>query len=242
LDALSREQAKSPPDFPQSGEFYTGRIVGNVPMKAPIFMGHDLRYRKDSGVEFPPPFLNPAPDQQGVLRFICQTKGLDSSMYQMAIDQIRLDMPPSTEDGWWEFENGPIPEARNGLAHRLPKIGRFSWSGWGALYLSSPAGGTATFRTMIPVAVPKASSVVVRGCLAPGQGGWQVKAGDTGTPIALAPGKDEQQVVEWTIPLAGFTTPGEISLTFTCLQPGEKGPRMHSAPDAELCLDSWALR
>lgn len=242
LDILSKEQAKSPPDFPQSGEFYTGRILGSVPMKAAIFTGGGLSYRRDASVEFPLPFLNPAPDEDGVLRFICQSKGLDSGMYQLVLDQIRLDIPPPTEEGWREFEEGMASNMEKGLMVDLPKFGRFSWSGWGAIHLASPRGGTATFHLAVFTGSANTSEMIVRGCLGPKEGTWQVQVTGTGKSVTLTPGKDEQEVQEWQIPIEGAYLPGEITIVLTCTAPGVPGPGMFAAPNAELDLDAWTVR
>ena len=245
IDVLSRQQAAGAPRFEQGGEFYTGRAIGAVPMKAPILMGHSLQHRRDTGVEYSVPFANPAPDSSGILRFVCRGKPLTSNSHLMRLDQVCLKTPPPTESGWREFECGVMPELAPAhlLEHRVPKYGRTDWSGWGAVLLSGREGGTARFRAALPVGPSTPTALVVRGCLGPKQGAWQVQVlGNAEPPAALTPGKDDRQVTEWTVPVGGVTLPGFVELEVECRGAAEKGPRARVAPPAKLALDAWTMR
>jgi hypothetical protein len=241
LDVLSREEAKLGPEFAQSGASYTGRAVGSVPMKAPVFMGHSLSLRRDASMEFPPPFLNPARDSEGILRFVCQSKRLDSGSFLMKLDQIRLDMPPPTEEGWYEFEDGPMPEVSGGMSARLPKHGRLEWSGWGAVNLTSLPGGSAVFRLFAPAGQARLVELVIRGTLGPTGGSWQAQVGE-GKALALSPGKDDQEVVEWKIPVPEVALPGEIVLKLGRVALGKEEQGKPPSRPAELVLDAWSIR
>jgi hypothetical protein len=240
IDLLPLAEIESPPSFPQGLDFFAGRALGSVPMKAPISLGQSLGLRRDPGMEFTPPFLNPAPDGRAVLRFVCQTKPLDSNTYLLKLDQVRLDMPPAAEPGWHEFEEGPAPATAGQMAARLPKYGRFDWSGWGALVLSGRPGAKAVVRTEVATAPGPAPRLRLRGSLGPEQGGWQVRVVG-GQAVTMTPGSKADDVVEWTVPLDGLRLPGPIELEVVCTAPGKEAPREHHSPDAELALDAWML-
>jgi len=241
IDLLSHGERRSPPRFPQGLDFFAGRAIGSVPMKAPISLGQSLGLRRDPGTEFTPPLLNPAPDGRAVLRFICQTKPMDSNTYLLKLDQLRLDMPPPAEPGWHEFEDMPAASTTGQMTARLPKYGRFDWSGWGALILSGRPGGKAIMRTKIAVTSVAVSRLRLRGSLAPEQGAWQLRVVD-GETVNLTPGENSDDVIEWTVPLDGLSLPGPVELEIICRAPGKKAPRQHQPPDAELALDAWTVR
>jgi len=241
FDVLAKEKVHEPISYPTGRAFFLGRVLGSVPMKAPVFVGHSMSHRRDPSAMFSTPFLNPAPDAEGILRFICQTKPLASNAYLLKLDQLRLDMPPPTEEGWREFEDGVTPVATGGLAFRRPKYGNFAWSGWGAVILSGQPGARALMRGFFPAAQDP-SEVVIRGSLGPTQGSWQVRASGSKEPVTLDPGKDEDEVAEWRIPVSGITAPAEIELEITCTAAGARGERQRRDPDARLVLDAWTLR
>ena len=241
MDVLSKDQSGVTPDFLQGDEFYRGRVLGHVPMKAPVFMGQSLRHRRDGGAEFSPPFLNPAPDGEGILRFICRSKEPTISSFMMCLDQVRIDAPPPPDAGVCEFETLPQPQTTLGVEAVLPKLGRLEWSGWGACQLHSPQGGKAAFHAFVPTAVSKPGALVIKGSLGPNQGKWQVRVNGSDKPFELTPGKDENAIVEWKIPVTGLSTPGPILLEFTCTEAGEKEPRMPQSPPGELVLDCWGV-
>ncbi len=241
IDLLNLAESKSPPQFPQGLDFFAGRAIGSVPMKAPISLGQSLGLRRDPGTEFTPPLLNPAPDGRAVLRFICQTKPMDSNTYLLKLDQLRLDMPPPTDPGWHEFEDIPAPITTDQMTARLPKYGRFDWSGWGAILFSGRPGGKAVVRTKVAVASITAPKLHLHGSLAPGQGAWQVRV-NGGEVVTLTPGKSPDDVIEWTVPLDNLSLPGWIELEIICTAPGKKAQRQHQAPDAELVLDAWTVQ
>lgn len=246
MDVLSRQQAQSPPQFPQGDQFYLGRVLGHVPMQAPVFVGQDLRSLRDTGTEYPPPFLNPAPDEQGVVRFICQAKPADSTAYLLKLDKLRLDLPPPTAPGWLEFEDLADAEVSGDLAAWRPKQGRFEWSGWGAVAIVSPPGGKALFRALVPTGRSSVSELLLKGSLGPQQGAWQIRVlqpeGFASAATPLVPGKDVSEVVEWKIPVTGLRLPGVVLLEFTCSAAGQEPDRAHPSPKAELVLDGWSVR
>jgi hypothetical protein len=246
MDVLSQQQAQSPPEFPQGDKFYLGRVLGHAPMKAPVFVGQDLRSLRDTSTEYPPPFLNPSPDQEGVVRFICLSKPQESTAYLMKLDKLRLDLPPPTAQGWLEFEDLATAEASGDLNAWRPKQGRFEWSGWGAVAVASPPGGQAIFRALLPTARAPVSEVVLKGSLGPQQGVWRARILQPEAPVSAAtsllPGKDENELVEWTLPAAGLRLPGAVLLEFTCVEAGQNAERSPPASKAELVLDVWAVR
>jgi hypothetical protein len=254
MDVLSPRQAPSLPEFQQGDAFYLGRVLGHVPMQAPVFVGQDLRSLRDTGTEYPPPFLNPAPDQEGVVRFICRAKPQESSAYLLELDQLRLDLPPPTAPGWREFEDLADVEVSADLTVARPKQGRFEWSGWGAMAVVSPPNGRAIFRALLPTGLAggnagltgAASEVVLKGCLGSQQGGWQARilqpAGPVSPATPLVPGKDEREIVEWRVPLTGLRLPGVVLLEFTCTEAGREADSSHRTRQAELVLDAWSVR
>lgn len=246
LDVLSRRQAQQAPDVPQGDQFYLGRVLGHVPMKAPVFVGQDLRSLRDTGTEYPLPFLNPAPDQEGVVRFICQAKPGESTAYLLKLDTLRIELPPPTAPGWHDFEDLADAETSGDLSAGRPPQGRFEWSGWGAVALVSPAGGRAVFRTLVPTCQSQISAVALKGSLGPLQGVWQARVlrgdGPAAAATRLAPGKDEKDLVEWRVPAAGLQLPGAVQLEFTCVDTGRKAEPSGPASKAELMLDAWAVK
>jgi hypothetical protein len=246
MDVLSQSQAQSPPEFLQGDAFYLGRVLGHVPMQAPVFVGQDLRSLRDTGTEYPPPFLNPAPDQEGVVRFICRAKPQDSTAYLLKLDKLRIDLPPATARGWLEFEDLAAAEPSGGLTVRQPKQGRFEWSGWGAVAIRSPSGGKAVFHALVPAGQPPVSEVALKGSPGPGQGTWLARVlqpeGIASAATELVPGKDPNEVVEWRVPVAGMRLPGAVLFEFTCAATGQKDERSQAANTAELTLDAWTLR
>jgi len=58
---------------------------------------------------------------------------------------------------------------------------------------------------------------------------------DGGAAVPLSPGKDAEQVAEWTIPAAGVTLPGSVVLEIACTSPGKKAG--DTAGKAQLALD-----
>ena len=180
--------------------------------------------------------LNQTPDGRAVLRFVCQTKPMDSNTYLLKLDQLRLDMPPAAEPGWHEFEDMSAPIATGQIAVRLPKYGRFDWCGWGALALSGRPGGKAVLRTMVAVAHGSATHLRLRASLGPGQGAWQVCVAGA-QAVTLTPANKADYLVEWTVPLGDLKLPGPIELAIVCTAPGKQAPRQHQAPDVELTLD-----
>ena len=230
LDVLSRAEAKEPPRFLQGDAYIQGRILGSVPMKAPVFAGHALDLRRDPGCHHTPPILNPVPGQAGVLRLICQAKPLDSNSHLLKLDRLRMDTPPPTAPGWREFEGVPDPQVSGGLAALVPRHGCSEWSGWGALLLESPAGGKAVFTVLAPVGPARPKAIVLKGCLGPEQGRWQARVG-TGAVVELTAGKDAAQLVEWPLPAGNLPLPGPVTIEFACMAQGKEPCRV--------ALDCW---
>ncbi|OPZ79926.1 MAG: hypothetical protein BWY76_03480 [bacterium ADurb.Bin429] len=237
IDLLSKAESAYPPAFPQSGEYYSGRMLGSVPMKAPLSAGTSMGHRRDPVIEATTPMLNPAPDGNAVLRVICQTKPLSSESYQLLLDRVQVQTPPVT--AWWECEDW-TPRTTGDLTAQLPKYGRFTWSGWGALALAGREGGVMTV-TMLAFTPAKPTALSLKGCLDPKMGAWYARV-NGGEPVALRPGKDAQEVVEWTIPLAGITLPGPLTLEVTCAKTADPSRPGFRPPDAELTLDAWLAK
>lgn len=245
FDLLSGAQGETTPEFQQGDAFYLGRVLGSAPMKAPVFTGHSLQFRRDSAVEYSVPFLNPAPDDVGVLRFVCRSKPRGSSAFLLKLDQVALKMPSPSEAGWHEFECGSMPDLKSDhfVQSRLPKYGRSDWSGWGALEISARKGACAVVRALIPHSVANATAVIIKGCLGPDHGGWEV--GVTGAQTAstsLEPGQDGKQIQQWSIPLDPVTFPGAIELRITCTADGRKRKGRQAPPNAKLVLDAWTIK
>jgi len=239
LDLLSRAEAREGPSFPQTDAFIQGRILGSVPVKAPVFTGNALDLRRDPGCHRTPPILNPAPDQQGVLRLVCQGKPLDSNSHLLKLDRLRCDTPPPTAPGWHEFEELPMPATSGGLVAAVPKYGRFEWSGWGALLLESPPGGKAAMVALAPTGPARPRAITLKGCLGPEQGRWAARAwGEAAAAVELSPGKDAATVVSWTLPAGALRLPAPVILELTCLAAG-KGQEREAK--AQLVLDAWEM-
>lgn len=238
---ISKESAQYPPYFPQTDAFFRGRAVGDVPMVSPILVGQGLAHRRDDGVGNTVPFCNPAPDGDGIIRFICQAKTLSSPGFLLALDRLGIAAPPPTAKGWRECEDWVNGDARSGLMSYLPAYGRASWSGWGALCLSAPQNGALTLQVALLTGPAQPKELHVKGCLGVKQGGWSVSV-NGGESIPLRPGKDDQEIVEWTIPLNGVTVPGTFTVEFTCTVPAEKLPGYAPIPNAELALDAWTIK
>ncbi len=241
LDLLSRAEAARPPSFVQDLDLILGRAIGGVAMRARIMVGRGLIHHRDSSTEYPVPFLNPAPDDEGIIRFICRVKAATANTLQMKLDQVRMERPPLTAAGWREFEDEGTPEAAGELVAWLPKYGRFEWSGWGALQLAAPPQGGATIRALVMAGPAAPTQVHVKGNLGPQQGGWSARI-NGGALVPLTAGKDEKELVEWTIPVQGVALPGPMTLELVCTAPGEQVQGMRQAPPGELALDCWMVK
>ncbi len=237
---ISKEQAQQPPVFPQTDAFFRGRAVGDVPMISPIQVGQSLAHRRDTSIDATIPFRNPAPDGEGVIRIICQTKNYQSSGFLLALDRLQVAAPPA-EKGWLECEEWENAECRGGLTATLPPFGRAGWSGWGACRLAAQLGGAMTQSLQLLTGPARPAELRLKGCLDPKQGGWSVRV-NGGPAIELRPGKDDQELLEWVVPLAGVTLPGTLTLEFTCTRAADKLPRFAPTPDAELILDAWTVK
>jgi hypothetical protein len=257
LQVLSREEAKAPPFLAQGDAFFVGRMLGHVPVKAPVFSGDALDRRRDPNPHHTPPMLNPAPDQAGVLRLVCQAKPMTSSTHLLKLDRLRLDTPPPTEAGWLECEGMPGPATSGAVGASGPlapcatsgplvatsaKYGRFEWSGWGALLLSSRPGGKATLSVLVPTGPARPTAVRLKGCLGPDQGKWEARVEGCRESAVLAAGTNADEVVEWSIPAAGVSLPGPVVLELTCTGAGKDPRRGDATHDAQLALDALAFR
>jgi len=239
LDLVSVKDAKGPALLPQTG--ISGRALWAPPLKARILMSASLRHLRDTGAAIPVPLRNPAPDGKGILRFLCVGTAKEGSAALLAIDQVRLEMPPPTDPGWHDFEEGVLPETKGEASAFLPKYGNFNWFGWGAVTLRAPKGGTARVRLTSITGPARPKTLTIRGTLGPDQGGWTAQVGDSG-PVVLKPGKDaKKDVVAWTFPLKGVTLPGTITVTFTCTDRGVRKKGQVVPPFAGLSLDAWKV-
>lgn len=239
-DLLSKTEAQVPPGFTYDLDVIRGRATGGVQMTAPIQVGDWLIHFRDSSTEYPIPLLNPAPGQEGILRFICRVKAYAANTLQMKLDQVRMEMPPATAAGWQEFEEGVMPQTSGELRAGLPKYGDFAWSGWGALRLTSPADGQAEFRTLVVAGLAKPEQVRIKGNLGPRQGGWAVRV-NGGPWIVLTPGRDEKEAVEWVLPVEGLTLPAPVAIELRCTNRGKASTEREPDPPAELALDCWSV-
>jgi len=205
-------------------------------MNAPVLVGFSNRMRRDSSTELCRPILNPAPDGAAVLRILCQGKRLDSTGYILALDQLTLDVPPSTAPGQLELEDLPTPEVTGDMRVRLPSHGRHVWSNWGAVVLSSARAGSATLSVPILNCVPEPRTVVVTGSLGPDDGTWTIRSGSGATdPVPMEPGTDGESLTEWRVPLAGVQLPGVLTLQAKC---GAVNAAGQTKKRAQLVLDS----
>lgn len=238
-DVLSLQNRERAPEMAQGQAFYRGRVVGSVPMKARVYPGNSGRgHRRDPNPMYTPPLRNPAPGSRGILRFVCRST---SRGHIMKLDQAHLVTPPAAEAGWRQFENSPLPQTNGHMTARFPRYGRFRWSEWGALVLSSADGGTALIRELLPVAGRDASKLLLRGSLGAGQGAWTVQTAEAGRPEELSPGKDPEEMMEWEVPLDGVEVPGPLTLKVTCMATGGKQDGGKNSR-GRLVLDAWAVR
>jgi len=234
VDLASLEQVKRARHSPIES------ILADPPRNRPILMVDAMGYRRDTYLAHSEPMLNPNPNGKAVLRFVCMA-GTMQDTNLMTLDNVRMDMPPPTESGWHEFEQGATAEADSGLAAWVPKYGEFTWSGWGALRLRAWQLGQATVTMPVGKTPSRPQTLVIRGTLGPKQGTWELRVGKA-KPVVLTPGKDDKTVIEWTIPLAGATRAKSITLDLKCtvIPKRERGTRVR--PDAELVLDAWTIR
>ncbi|HEY3417709.1 MAG TPA: hypothetical protein VGM23_12565, partial [Armatimonadota bacterium] len=190
LAPLSRQAALLPPSVPSTGANTTYSVLGGVPMNYPVFILGTLGYRRDSG-DYCGPVLNPAPDSDGVLRYICRGPGAT----MLRFDQFCLFTPPPTAEGWQEFEDGPLPDCAGDMIAMLPRTGRYDWSGWGAVTLTATRAGTATVTGLRSTGPAHPNTVRLTGSLPPDDGSWTVTVhGSTSPAFTLTPGKDANQV------------------------------------------------
>lgn len=233
LSLLSREQARRPPPEVSAADRFAWSVLGGAKMNLQLFMLNGPSYRRDP-VNYYAPQLNPARDGDGVFRFICRGPGVRL----LGFDHFWLYMPPSTAEGWHEFEEGSLAETSN-LTASLPLTGRMEWSGWGAQQLDARDEGKTTLRMMVLTSGPATPKELrLSGSLAPG-GTWQAAvAGSTTPAVTLTPGKDASQKVEWTIPVAGLNLPGPLALDITYTPP----TNVDKKPISQLYLDAWTAR
>lgn len=205
-----------------------GRVLGRAPWM-----------RRDPFAEWAV-LLNPAPDDWGVLRLVCDSIRSGPRGDHLRVDQVHLLMPPPTAPGWREWEESPVPETGGGLTVELAREGRFTWSGWGAIELTSPPGGTAVFRLLDLCGPDRPVTIRLRGNLGPNQGGWRVRADDADW-VPLASGKDATSVVDWTIPLAAAERAQQVRLEIACTDIGDRQAEAGREPLARLFLDAWTM-
>ncbi|MHB9133370.1 MAG: DUF2961 domain-containing protein, partial [Armatimonadota bacterium] len=231
LSLLSQAAAAIPPAAPNTGNNFAWSMLGGAPVNLGVFILGSLSYRRDS-VDFYPPQLNPAPDGDGVFRFI--SRGPGATMIRF--DQFWLYTPPPTAEGWRECEEGKLPTCEGDIAASLPLTGRLDWSGWGAVALSAKEKGKATISDLLLTGPATPKELRLSGSLAPRAGAWQVTVnGSTAPPFGLTPGKDAKEVVEWTIPVTGLTFPGPVVLEFTYTPPA-------TPQKSQLFLDAWVVK
>ncbi|MHB9026280.1 MAG: DUF2961 domain-containing protein [Armatimonadota bacterium] len=234
LALLSRDEARQPPPEVSAKDRFAWSVLGGAQMNLQIFVLGGPSYRRDP-INYYAPQLNPAPDGDGVFRFICRGPGVR----MLSFDNFWLYMPPPTADGWYEFEENALPDITGDLTAMLPLTGRVEWSGWGAVKLSAKESGRATLRTLVLAGPAAPKELKLTGSLPPGSGNWQAAvAGSTAPAVTLTPGKDANQVVEWTLPVAGPTLPGPLTLEITYTPPAA----MDKTPTGQLFLDAWAVR
>jgi len=215
-------------------------MLADPPRNRSILMPASMEYRRDPTPTHREPMLNPNPNGKAVLRFVCMSGTMQDTNI-MTLDNVRLDMPPPTEPRWHEFEEGATAEAETGLTVWVPKYGAFAWSGWGALRLRAWQLGTATVNIALPKKPSRPRALVIRGTLGPKQGAWELRVGKA-KPVTLTPGKDDETVVEWTIPLAGAKPSQSLTLDLKCIVIPKRERGMRVRPDAQLVLDAWTVR
>ncbi|MHB9131218.1 MAG: DUF2961 domain-containing protein [Armatimonadota bacterium] len=238
LMALARQAALSPPSVISTGVDNAWSVLGGVPMNLPVFVLGTLGYRRDSSGSHTGPVFNPAPDSDGVLRYICRGPGAT----MLRFDQIWLFTPPPSAPGWQEYEDGPLPDCHGDLTAVLPSIGRLEWSGWGAMKLTATKGGTATLIGLNLTGPVQPRELRLIGNLAPGEGNWQIAIpGNTAPPITLTPGKDANQVMEWKIPISDQTPPGPVTMTIT-YRPSTGMDQGTPQKSSTLSLDAWTVQ
>ncbi len=237
LGFLSREAAQQPPIMPRPGTDFTYSVLGGAPTNLGAFIIRNKGYRRDV-VDHYAPQLNPAPEGEGVMRFV--RRGPGATMIRF--DQFWLYQPPPTLPGWHEFEEGLLPACGGDLTASLPLTGRVEWSGWGALKLAGTEGGQAMLSALAVSEVGEPQELHLSGSLAPGSGTWQVAvAGSTTPPVTLAPGQEANKVQEWILPVAGLSLPGPVGLEITYSLP-VNADKSTPPKESQLFLDAWTVK
>ena len=233
LTFLSREAASTPPAGPPPGANFAWSVLGGAPRNLSVFI-IGFGNRRDS-VDFYPPQLNPAPDDDGVFRFICRGPGAT----MIRFDQFWLYMPPPTPEDWHEFEELALPTCGGDVTASLPLTGRLEWSGWGAVQLAATTAGKATVSDICTAIATAPKELQLTGSLGPGGGAWKIAViGSAAPPVALTPGKDGNEVVKWTVPVAGLNLPGPVTMGVTYTPP----QGVDKLPQSQLYLDGWTVK
>jgi hypothetical protein len=129
-----------------------------------------------------------------------------------------------------------LPTCEGDVTTALPLTGRLDWSGWGALALTAKEKGKATLSDLLLTGPAMPKEMHFTGSLTPGTGTWQVTVtGSTAPSFTLTPGKDGNEVVEWTIPITGLTFPGPVVLEITYTPPA-------TPQKSQLFLDAWTVK
>lgn len=188
------------------------------------------------------PFLNPAPDAPGIVRFICRAPDPHGSgTALLKLDRLRIDTPPATPRDWHEAEDLLAAHVCGGLRAAPAPRGDMRWSGWGALRLESFSGGRTELVALAPTPPDDAAALTLRGALGPGRGSWEARllSGSPQDLSALGPAAEDDTVLEWTLPLDAPHPRGPVRIEIVCTADGQPRPRSRTPEPAVLILDAW---
>ncbi len=233
LELLTRTAALNPPGAVSPGQRPDWSVVGGGPMGRQIFIPGPPGYRRDGGVDFGAPLLNPSPDAEAIFRITRRGPGATL----IRLDQIAFFLPPPAASGWLEGEDARV-STEGDISAQLAPNGRFAWSGWGALELAASGAGTATLSWLIPTIGPTPPrELVLTGSLAPDSGQWQLRLlGSPAPPLPLTAGKDANELVTWRLPIdTGLTLPGPLVVHVSSVLPESTLPQKTAILHVDAC-------
>ena len=107
------------------------------------------------------------------------------------------------------------------------------------MQLAATTAGKATVSDICTAIATAPKELQLTGSLGPGGGAWKIAViGSAAPPVALTPGKDGNEVVKWTVPVAGLNLPGPVTMGVTYTPP----QGVDKLPQSQLYLDGWTVK